>query len=295
MVTLLNTGCVAKFSNVLEFSPTEELSYTPIPYAGQGRLVIVEGQAFPSNGRPPEEVATLTSDPGVRISLIQSSDGTIIYKGHQIGSFYEKLSGANYAAIPSGMIVQLPAGTYKLGARYRKKNSLGMMEYSTQDRYVTEDLQKGRHYMLKALLIKSVKSKYSSASWNLKFEEAVFRFLLTSGTRESNGDTEPADSLEKIGIEDKAIYAFAQFYGLERGREYERVIKVYNHKNKFLKAGTWKFRPTKNIYWTTYKYSINSKTDLLGKLTFKLFLDNQELSEKTVLVVEGAVLENGQN
>lgn len=145
-ITLLSSGCVTDFpvNNTVSFSPDPKLGYLPQPLAGQGRLI---------RSRPAEEVATINMRSETVIGLIKSSDGTIFYEAYGIDSFYENLAGKIFTGIPSGVTVQLPPGSYTLGARLRLRGNVVLgINYSRSDRYVVKVLQKGRHYLLEALL-----------------------------------------------------------------------------------------------------------------------------------------------
>jgi hypothetical protein len=119
-----------------------------------------------------------------------------------------------------------------------------------------------------------------------------YRMVFTSALKKNeDGDTEPLDALDKIGIKDKQFYVFAEFYHLEIGKNYRRVIKIYNNRGEFITAGTWDFIPTGNVYWTSQRYSLDPKVDKPGKWTIRLYLNGEELAEKELLIVEGKTIE----
>lgn len=143
---------------LVEFSRSEELSVTA--GKGQGRVAYQKGGINKLSGEPslPEDVATLTMS-GVQLTAVIASDATVLYQEkYEIWGF------------GSATKIQLPAGTYTLAATLFTDNlrssRSGMSHYKSLR--VTEDLKKGRTYMLRGTVQKP--SIYDKTDWTWELD-----------------------------------------------------------------------------------------------------------------------------
>ncbi|MFC1764127.1 hypothetical protein ACFL6U_18890 [Planctomycetota bacterium] len=145
------SGCSQE--RLFQFSPEA-------PFERGARLT-----AFKPPGKPFDEIATIWSTHPLRITLIKSSDGIVLYKSTYNNTTTGLFRTFRKIPLPAGMECQLPEGTYTIAGHYGESDTFASSK-STSAASTTVDLKKGYGYNFYRVRGDSDKT------WNIAYSES---------------------------------------------------------------------------------------------------------------------------